>query len=120
MPRAALYYSEAPRQLLDPMLWIENNVVQFPVPRIFNDQQQVNQEKVNWAAVEEATSQWRQAPPETGNDRFYTYGQSLKFAGMSPEQMKAKLEMEAEKGRSQADRKRQIPSIIKYLQKRYG
>ena len=25
------YYSEAPRQLVDPMLWIENNVVQFPV-----------------------------------------------------------------------------------------
>ena len=40
------YYSEAPRQLLDPVLWIENSVVPFRAPfipkdRSFNDGREV-------------------------------------------------------------------------------
>ena len=54
------YYNEAPRQLLDPALWIDNSVVPFRAPFIpknqsFNDEREVNQQKVDWAAVEEAT-----------------------------------------------------------------
>jgi hypothetical protein len=117
-------YSEAPRQLLNPMVWIENSVVPFrppfiPKDRPFNDQREISQQKVDLAAVEEATKQWHQAPPGTGNDSFFNYALSLRSAGMSLDQIEKKLEEEARSGRSPHERKKQIPCIMQSLQQPY-
>ena len=119
------YYDEAPRKLLDPALWLENSVVPFRVPFIpkdqtFNDGRELNQQKVDSAAVEQATKQWHQAPPHTGNDSFFNYALSLRSGGMSLEQIEDKLEEEAKCAppRSRGDRKAQIPGIMKTLQLR--
>jgi hypothetical protein len=116
-------YVEAPRQLLDPTVWIENSVVPFRAPlilkdRSLNDGREINQQKVNLAAVEEATKQWQQsrAHPGTGNDSFFNYALSLKYAGMSPDQIEKKLEEQAPSGRSPDERREQIPSILQSLQ----
>jgi hypothetical protein len=118
------YYDEAPRQLLDPVLWLANSIVPFRAPfiskdRSFNDQRGVNQQKVNLAAVEEATKQWHQsrAHPGTGNDSFFNYALSLRSAGMSLDQIERKLEEQAQYGRSPAERRSQISSIMQSLQK---
>ena len=115
-------YSEAPRQLLDPALWIENSIVPsrapfIPKDRRFNDRLPVYQQKVDLAAVEEATRIWRQCPPGTGNDSFFSYALSLRSAGMSLEQIQDKLEEEAKSAppRSRNDRKAQILGIMKSL-----
>jgi hypothetical protein len=116
-------YIEAPRQWLDPVLWLANSVIPFRAPfnlkdGSFNDQREINQKKVDLAAVEKATNRWHQAPPHTGNDNFYNYALSLGSAGMSLDQIEDKLEVEAKAARSPGDRKAQIPSIIKSLQLR--
>jgi hypothetical protein len=120
------YYNEAPRQLLDPVLWIENSVVPFRAPfipkdRSLNDGREINQQKVELAAVEEATKQWQQSRehPGTGNDSFFSLAVSLKSAGMSPEQIVNKLEEEAKHARSPDERKSQIRSIMQSLQQSY-
>jgi hypothetical protein len=104
------------------LLWIENSVVPFRAPFItkdpsLNDGREINQRKVDLAAVEEATSRWHQASPHTGNDNFYSYALSLRSAGMSLEQIKAKLEEQAQAqfARSPDERKNQIPGILKSL-----
>jgi hypothetical protein len=120
------YYSEAPRQLLDPVLWIANSVGPFRLPfipkdRSFNDQWQVNQQKVDLAAVEQATKQWQQSCAYfgTGNDSLFNYALSLRSAGMSLDQIEKKLEEQAQFGRSPDERKKQIPSIMQSLQQPY-
>jgi hypothetical protein len=95
------YYSEAPRQLLDPIPWIANSVVPFRVPfipkdRSSDDQREVSQQKVDCVAVEKATVRWHQAPPHTGNDNFYNYALSLRSAGMSLDQVERKLQEQAQ------------------------
>jgi hypothetical protein len=109
--------------LLDPVLWLENSVVPFRAPfipkdRSFNDQREINQQKVDSTAVEEATTQWQQARkhPGTGNDSFFSLALSLRSAGMSPEEIESKLEEQAQFGRSPDERKKQIPGIMQSLQ----
>jgi hypothetical protein len=60
------YYNEAPRRLLDPVLWLKNSVVPFRAPftpndRSFNEGPEIDQQKVDLAAVEQATKQWQQS-----------------------------------------------------------
>jgi hypothetical protein len=119
------YYGKAPRQLLNPIIWIENSVVPIRAPfiikgRPFNDRLEINQQKIDLAAVEQATKQWHQCQPGTGNDSFFDYALSLRSAGMSPQQIEEKLEEQAESAppRSRGDRKAQIPGIMKSLQLR--
>ena len=54
---------------------------------------EVNQQKVDSAAVEQATKQWQQSRehPGTGNDSFFNYALSLRSAGMSLDQIEKKL-----------------------------
>jgi hypothetical protein len=120
------YYSEAPRQLLEPFLWLENSVVQFRAPFIpkdptFNDGREINQRKVDLVAVAQATNQWQQsrAHPGTGNDSFFNYALSLRSAGMSLDEIDKKLEEQAQFGRSPDEREKQIGSIMESLQPRY-
>jgi hypothetical protein len=119
------YYNEAHRQLLDPVLWLDNSVVPFRAPFIPKnrsyDGPEIDQKKVDLAAVEEATRIWRQCPPGTGNDSFFSYALSLRSAGMSLEQIEDKLEEEAKSAspRSRDDRKAQILGIMKSLQPPY-
>jgi hypothetical protein len=118
------YYSEAPRQLLDPVLWLENSVVQFRTPFIPKDRSfddQGNQREVDLAAVEQATNRWQQsrAYPGTGNDSFFSSALSLRSAGLSPEQIENKLEEQAQFGRSPDERRSQIRSIMQSLQQHY-
>jgi hypothetical protein len=119
-------YSEAPRQLLNPMLWIENSVVPFRAPVIpkdqsFNDGREIDQNKVDLAAVEEATIRWHQSRehPGTGNDSFFSLALSLRSAGMAIDQIERKLHEEARYGRSPDERRSQIPSIMQTLQQPY-
>ena len=115
-------YIEAPRQLLDPVPWIENSVVPFRAPFIPRDRsydgRQVYQQKVNLAAVEEATKQWKQSRehPGTGNDGFFSLALSLRSAGMSIDEIERKLHEEARYGRSPGERRSQIRSIMQSLQ----
>jgi len=116
------YYDEAPRQLLDPMVWIENSVVQFRTPfipkdRSFNDLREVNQQK-----VEQATMEWRNSSHRKGegDHRFWLYALALRAAGITFSDIEHKLKDEAQYGRSPDEREKQIPSIIQSLQQSFG
>jgi hypothetical protein len=115
------YYSEAPRQLLNPIIWIENSVVQIRVPfipkdRPFNDQPEVNQQQ-----VDEATEEWRNSSQHEGegNDRFWQYALQLRSAGMSIDEIERKLDEEARYGGSPDERRSQIHSIMQSLRQPY-
>jgi hypothetical protein len=120
------YYGEAPRQLLGPVPWLENSVVPLRAPFIpkdqaFNDGRKIDQNKVDLAAVEEATIRWHQSRghPGTGNDSFLSYALSLRSAGMSIDEIEHKLHEEARYGRSPDEREDQIRGIIESLEQRY-
>jgi hypothetical protein len=120
------YYNEAPRRLLDPVLWLKNSVVPFRAPftpndRSFNEGPEIDQRKVDLAAVEQATKQWQQSRerPGTGNESFFSLAVSLRSAGMSLQEIENKLEEQAQFGRSPHERQSQIPSIMESLQPRY-
>ena len=67
------------------------------------------------AALAKATSEWRSAPRNTGNDAFFRYAGRLKIAGLSDVELKQTLMQEAVHGKSPAERRAQIPSIMKSL-----
>ena len=74
----------------------------------------INQQKVDLAAVEQATKQWQQscAHPGTGNDSFFNYALSLRSAGMPLDQIEKKVGRASSYGRSPGERRSQIPSIM--------
>jgi hypothetical protein len=110
-------YVEAPRQLLDPMLWIENSVVSFRLPFIPKDRPSNYQQKVNQPKIKEATEEWRNSSQHKGegNIRFWRYARKLSTAGMSVQKIEENLQEEARSGRSPDERKKQIPSIMQSL-----
>ena len=60
------------------MLWIENNVVQFPVPHISEEEpwsgrREVDQQKINWAAVEESDEPMASEPRQEQAMTAFTY-----------------------------------------------
>ncbi len=111
-------YNEQSRQLLDPRLWIENNVVPFRVPLIAEDQPFIEQRQVNWVKVEKATDEWRQADHREGdNPRFYQYARKLKWFGMSLPEIERKLRSEVQSANDPIKRRTKIPSIIASLER---
>jgi hypothetical protein len=112
-------YNDDKRQILDPTKWIKNSVVLFPEKSHSHKPQQPWVGTIDEAKVAAATSRWHQALPGTGNDSFFSYALSLRSAGMPPEEIERKLEEEAKEaknGQSEADRRRQIPGIMRSLQ----
>jgi len=108
--------------LLDPALWIDNSVVPFRTPfipkdRSFNDQREINQQK-----VEQATMEWRNSSHHKGegDHRFWLYALALRAAGMTFSDIEHKLKDEAQYGRSPDERRSQIQSVMKSLQQAYG
>ena len=110
-------YNDDKRQILDPMAWVMNSVVQFPKVDGRRNALQTPPKKVDQAAVERATNIWRESPkyPGEGNDRFFNYAISLRSAGMSLNDIERKLRDKAGFGRSPNDRTDQIPWIMKTL-----
>ncbi|MEI7606333.1 MAG: hypothetical protein WCJ64_03000 [Rhodospirillaceae bacterium] len=77
------------------------------------------QDRAKVAAKDRAIADCRAAPKGTGNDAFYRLGCRLKALGMDDLEVRATLEHEAAyaKPHSQADRRRQIPSIMTSLRR---
>ena len=67
--------------------------------------------------VQTAISNWRNSPKRSGNDNFFQFALELRKAGMNKAQIEKMLQSEAAVGRSPNERRAQIPSIIKSLQK---
>jgi hypothetical protein len=111
------YYNDGSRELLDPVIWIDNSIVPLQERFIANDQSLNDQRQLNQAAIDLATENWRQSMhhPGKGNDMFFAYARALRKAGMNLYEMEAKLIEESEFGRSPNERKQQIPSIIATL-----
>jgi hypothetical protein len=111
-------YHDDKRQILDPMTWVRNSVVQFTkVDDARRNTLQTSPKKVDQAAVEKATTIWRESSkyPREGNGRFFNYALALRSAGMLLNDIEQKLREEAEFGRSPKDRRDQIPWIMKTL-----
>ena len=110
-------YSESNRQLLEPIIWIENNIVPFPGPFIPQNQPFNEQGKVNQAMAEKATEEWRQSihHPGKGNEMFFTLAVDLRTAGMNDFDIEQTLRSEARNGRSPNERLAQIPTIMDSL-----
>jgi hypothetical protein len=109
------YYHDNSRDVLDPKMWIGNNVVPFlkePRRSLLAQPTTIDQGK-----VATATEVWRQSVncPGEGNERFWQFAVELRSAGMNLEQIKATLEAEAANGRSPKKRKGQIRWIMKSL-----
>jgi hypothetical protein len=107
-------YNEG-RDLLDPMIWIENSLVPAQEPFVANNDQ--SPRVVDQAAVDLATKKWRQSRqcPGKGNEMFFAYALALRQAGMDLSNIEQKLSEEARFGRTPDERKHQIPSIIASL-----
>jgi len=111
------YYNEPDRQLLNPRLWIENNIVPFPVPFIAEDQPSNGHCEVNWEKVTMDTEEWRKSSqhPHEGNDRFFAYAVDLREAGMNLPAIERKLIEEVAFGRHPNERLAQISNIMDSL-----
>jgi hypothetical protein len=109
------YHDDDSREILNPKVWIENNVVPFPEKS--KRHLLAPPTTVDQAKVVAATERWRQSKnyPEEGNGRFWQFAVELRSAGMNPDQIEATLEVEAIHGRTPKKRKAQIPSIMKSL-----
>jgi len=107
--------------MLDPRKWIEHSVAVVPFPKTPGE---TNSElsptaTIDQAKVDEATAIWRQSfnHPGEGNDRFWNYAVALRSAGMNSEQIEQTLQLESSYARNPWERRAQIPSILKSLQR---
>ena len=110
------------RKILDPTTWVRNSVVQFPKVDVSRkNSQQTPPREVDQAAIERATTIWRESPkyPGEGNARFFNFAVSLRSAGMSPEEIELHLRDEARFGRSPHERRAQISSIMATLRQSF-
>jgi hypothetical protein len=109
-------YNESNRQLLEPMVWIENNIIPFPMPFIAEDQPFNGQGMVNQEEVEKATEEWRGADHREGdNDRFWRYALALRAIGLSLPEIERTLHHEVQSADKPIKRRAQIPTIIASL-----
>jgi hypothetical protein len=65
--------------------------------------------------VAKAIADWRGAPPHMGNESFFMLGVRLQRAGLVHEEIRQILVAEAINGRSPAQRKAQIRTVLKSL-----
>ena len=105
------------RELLNPVLWIENSVVSVAPRHDLPDMPDQDGTKINEALVQKATSDWRQSPKGEGNNRLWEFALALRRAGLSRNQIKSKLQAEAAFGRSPRERRAQIRSIMDSLRR---
>jgi hypothetical protein len=62
--------------------------------------------------VERAIDEWRSCPPGKGSEGFFKLGMALKRAGLEKYEVEARLRSEAGYGRSPAERRAQVASIM--------
>jgi hypothetical protein len=106
---------EPGRQPLNPEVWMQTarfisngDIEFFPI--------QPRQGELDQTRVDAAVSKWRhETLPKEGNHQFYLFGAELKRLGMADYEVEAMLREEAQYGRSRAERKAQIPSIMTSL-----
>ena len=110
------FYNDEGRQPLNPEIWLRNVRLETPheveslassIPR--GDK----------AAFQAAIDKWRATPPGQGNEQFYLLALELKRLGATDEEIEQTLLQEASFGRSPAERRNQIPSIMRSL-RRHG
>jgi hypothetical protein len=105
------------RTALDPADWIENSAFDFETSEFRSfDMHQENRER-DQARIEAAIAKWRTTPQGEGNFAFYRLAVQLKKAGMSEWEIESALTEEAQHANTPINRRRQIPSIMKNLQK---
>ncbi len=72
-------------------------------------------EDVNQLSVKAAIDKWRLTPEGNGHAAFFQLAVELRGAGMGASEIQSTLSEEAQQGRSPAERKAQIPSIMSTL-----
>jgi hypothetical protein len=108
-------YNDEKRTILDPDIWLRNNIVQFSKKRPRQKPLTSAPKEIDHARVERAIAEWQRAAPGEGNDSFFHLVLELQLSGMSHEQIKHTLETQVSRANSVTDRTNQIPGIIKYL-----
>jgi len=107
------------RVTLDPTLWIENSGYLIQTEAEFAEPRWERSRGVNKEAVQAAVEKWRvsSAFPGEGGMRFFNFALDLRSTGMSLHEIEAMLSSEAPYGRSPAERKAQITSIMNSLRR---
>jgi hypothetical protein len=108
------FYNDDNRRLLDPKKWLMN--VQLETP---DEAERVaaGVPPENGVPAAEAIAKWRETPLGRGNEHFYFLAVELKKLGMTPGEIEQILMREASFGRSPAERRDQIRSIMRSLDK---
>lgn len=106
------FYDQDNRQPLDPEAWLRNVRLETPAePGLGGDRQ------VNRTEMAAAIARWRDSPPGSGNDAFYALAVELARLGMPDNEIEQTLQQEAHFARSPAERRNQIPSVLRSLTK---
>jgi hypothetical protein len=114
------YYEQPGREYLDVTVWVENAVA--PLQPIYDEQALLGQvidvnRTYSQTAVNAAILTWQAAPASQGNGAFFNLAVRLRAAGMSNQEIEATLLLQSVFGRSKTERKTQIPSIMKSMNK---
>lgn len=98
-------YNEPGRAAIDPELWIENDIRTVSPTHPVSDQGQnviVSADKSQ--VIQSATDRWRSTPRGHGNKGFYRLAQDLRRAGLSNDEIRTRLDIEATYAASPKDR----------------
>jgi ABC-type transporter Mla subunit MlaD len=76
-----------------------------------------HENQIDETLVQAAITTWRSSPKGSGNNNFFQFALELRKAGMNKAQIENMLQSEAAFAHSPNERKAQISSIIKSLQK---
>lgn len=101
------FYNDANRMSLNPEVWIRNMPI---VPE--RELDVCESTGPDSATLKAAIAKWRAAPAGEGNEHFYLFALELKRIGMVGEEIEETLMREAAFGRSPAERRNQISSIM--------
>ena len=106
------FYDQDNRQPLDPEAWLRNVRLETPSePRVGGDR------LVSGKEVAAAVERWRGSPSGSGNEAFYALAVELARLGMADDEIEQTLRQEAHFARSPAERRNQIPSVLRSLTK---
>ena len=110
------FYNDESRQPLNPEIWLRNVRLETP-----HEAESLTSSipRGDRAALQAAIDKWRATPPGQGNEQFYLLALELKRLGATDEEIEQTLLQEASFGRSPAERRNQIPSIMRSL-RRHG
>jgi hypothetical protein len=107
------FYNDQPRRPLEPEVWLRNVSLETPSETGLDGHRLVDDTE-----IATAVAQWRGSRPGKGNDAFYALALELARLGMTTNEVEQILLQEAHCARSPAERKNQIPSIIRSLAKK--